>query len=266
MKKAAVLLAVTLLLCLQVFSCNNSVYAVPAAGYGRALKDGIVLYRDTTLSESAALFTLTKTYYVYIHDINTAENYYAVEYQQAANGYVNILGYVRKSDIKVWDSPNAPYYPDISATVINSTSLYTEPALSDTVMFIPKSSQVLKLYGSIFNEEENTLYYYVIMLGNRDGYIPAPMLDITLPAAHPDPMPTPTPTPTPTPSTSNPNGSGNPEGGDNTGGKDSLLQILLIAAICIPALIIVYLMFRPSKKPSRGFRQYYPDDEEDDNN
>lgn len=261
MKKIAAALITILSVLLPLF------YAAPVcgaavAGYGRALNDGIVMYGDTSLTADSALFTLTKSYYVYIFDINTADSYYTVEYQQNFGGYQNITGFIKKSDIKVWQAPNAPYYPDISATVANSTNLYRRPdSSSDNLVFIPKGSQVLKLYGSLFNEEENALYYFVIYFGGRDGYIPAANLDITLPAMHADPMPTPTPTPTPSPANSMETQKPLilPEG------RDNLVQILLIAAICIPALIIVYLMFRPSKKSAKKYRQYYSEDDEDDN-
>jgi hypothetical protein len=237
--------------------------AAPQSGYGRVLKDGVLLYRDTSFSESSALFSLTKSYYVYVLDVNTAENYYTVEYHTTGNGYVKLTDcFVKKTDLTVWNNPTPPYYPEISATLKSDTAIYPTPAISeDIVGYKFKNNQSFKLYGSIKNTAENSDYYFIMFynpdVGWRNGYIPAANLDVTLPSPHSDPMPTPTPTPTPTPSVN----SAQPSMPPISENKDSLIQILLIAAICIPALIIVYLMFRPSKKTGRNYKEYYDDDD-----
>lgn len=262
MKKAAILLFTVFSILISLFPLSHSSHAASSTGYGRVLTDGVIFYRDNTLSTDSALFTLTKSYYVFIHDINTTENYYTVEYQQSGGGYLSIIGFVKKTDLKVWDAPSQPYYPEITATVLNGTALYRRPSLaSEPILFISKGSQTLKLYGSIFNAAENALYYYVIYYGFTEGYIPAAMLDVTAAPLHSDPMPTPTPTPTPLPSQTAPTQS-TPPVISIPGESDSILQIILIAAICIPALIIVYLMFKPSKKANRSYRQYHYDDDD----
>jgi hypothetical protein len=241
-----------------------TVSAAPQSGYGRVLKDGVLLYRDTSFSESSALFSLVKSYYVYIPDINTAENYYRVEYQTTENGYVKLTDcFVKKTDLTIWNNPTPPYYPEISATLKSDTAIYPAPAISeDIVGYKFRNNQPLKLYGSIKNTSENSDYYFIMFynpdVGWRNGYIPAANLDVTLPSPHSDPMPTPTPTPTPTPSDSS---SAQPSASPTSENKDSLVQILLITAICIPALIIVYLMFRPAKKTGRNYKEYYDDDD-----
>ena len=241
------------------FSSVKSLAQTP--GIGRVLKDGVIIYLNPTLQDNDALFTLTKSYYVEIIDVNTTDDYYIVDYQKSENGYQGLIGYVKKTDITIWAAATVPYYPDISATAINNTFIYQEADASSQGKAVIKNQSV-KLYGSFYNEDEGVLYYFANFINNL-GYIPAQMLNFTQPALHSDPMPTPTPTPTPVPTVKPPTNSAD-DLPPISGNKDSLLQIILISAICIPALIIVYLMFRPSKKIKRNYKKYYDDDENDD--
>lgn len=254
------LLALTLFFLTNAF-CIKICFAADNE-YGRVLDDNVIFYSKNLSNEYTPLFCLAKSYYVLILDSTSSDEYYLCQCQDSTNNYKNIIGYVKKSDLTIWENPSSPYYPDITATVVNSTSLYDNPFDLNEKFYIPQGNQY-KVYGSLKNQDQE-LYYYIIIHNDLDGYIPAEMLDITAPVLHPDPMPTPTPTPTTQPTASPTiNPSNNINNLENTDSKDSLLQILLISAICIPALIIVYLMFKPAKRVNHNYKNYY-DDEDDE--
>lgn len=259
-----------------VFAASFSpqkVRALPGnSAYGRALKDGIILYSDKNTGSDYALFELTKTYYVYIVDKDTPGDFYAVEYQTTDNGYAKIYGYVKKTDIAIWtETVSTPLYPYIYAAVSTTSDLTHTPSSAtytgsgqepNTIGILHRNNQLI-CYGKIYNEAEDRYFYYVrrnVDQIAQTGYFAADNLSVTLPDAHPDPMPTPTPSPSPSlqPSSEGPGGGG----GNIISGGDDTLQILLIAAICVPALIVVYLMFKPSKGRRGRYKRYY-DDEDD---
>jgi hypothetical protein len=256
MKKISALLFIVFALSAPFMRSSVARAYSPQPGYARILKDGVMLYKTSALNDNLIFFNLPRTYYIRIIDVNAEGECYEAEYQSNQNGYVNIVGFVRKSDVAIWQNSSQPLFPDISATALAFTYVYERPGASAVKVSISEG-QTIKLYGSV-NGEDDLLYYYVIR-GGYEGYVRADMLDINYPPPHPDPMPTPTPTPQPSPSvTATPAPA--PQDGEN--GSENLVQILLISAICIPALIIVYLMFRPGKKIKRNYREYY--DGEDD--
>lgn len=252
------------LLILLIFSMPKclsvSAYA-QTTGYGRVLKEGVCLYRNPGLEQPDIMFTLTVSYYVFILDINTAANCYEVEYQDNSNGYVKIIGYVNKQDVSLAESPAAPYYPVIAGRLIKNSFVYQTAGANSQILVSAMLNQNVKCYGSLYNEAEEKFYYYV-KLGSEFGYIAGEAIDVTLPSQHPDPMPTAAPTAPPqNEATVKPITTGK-QNFDLTKG-DNTLQILLIAAICIPALIIVYLMFKPSKRSRRNYKRFYGEDGEE---
>ncbi|MDD4003219.1 MAG: hypothetical protein PHE12_03400, partial [Clostridia bacterium] len=260
MKKLSFAIILFCLCALAPFAINARALA-PKAGFARVLEENVMLYRTPQLSEDKIFFTLPKTYYLKIIDLNVEGDCYQAEYQANENGYVNIIGYVKKEQVTVWDKqPGEPLYPEISAQALSYAPVYQNAAISEIKVNV-FSGQTVKLYGSVYNAEEDILYFYVLY-ANYEGYVQASMFNITLPPNHSDPLPTPPPEDTPPPEeTASPTNSPNPSGTQDD--RDSLVQILLIAAICIPALIIVYLMFRPSKKTRRNYKDYYNSDEDE---
>ena len=228
--------------------------------YGRVLKDEALLYKNDTLAEEDVYFNLPYSYYVVILSHDSEKGYYQVEYQDFADGYSKIIGYVKEDDLVIWEDPTEPIYPIIPATADASGHMYSRPDNSSQKLLLISHDQKLKVYGSYYSEKDDLVYYYVIFSSQYAGYVPATILDIVNPGLHPDPIPTPPPTQPPqTPSPSAFPGGGNDE--EPGQGDDSLLQIILIAAICVPALIVVYLMFKPSRR-KYNIRYYDEDDVE----
>lgn len=242
-------------------SLSSPAVRAQTTGYGRVLKDNVYIYKNPEMAEQDKIFTLTLSYYVFIIDTGVSGDYYEVQYQDTANGYYALTGFVKKDSVTLWNSPSAPYYPVISAVFLKSSYIYQLAGGTSQILGMAVSGQNVKCYGSIYNESED-MYYYYLRSGTNFGYAAAQDLNVTLPAVHADPMPTPTPSPTQSPGPSqnnNPDTTKNPTGLFGGTGNDNTLQILLIAAICIPALIIVYLMFKPSKKTRYNFKKYYDD-------
>lgn len=262
MKKFIPLIFIIMFSFSMFLSLNTNALA-QETGYGRVLKDNVYIYRNPEMLESDIIFTLTVSYYVYILDINATGSCYMVEYQETQNipnGYIKIIGYVDKQSVTLWNSPSAPLFPAISAKLIKSSYVYELADNTSKRLVSAIINQNIKCYGSLYNEAEDRYYLYT-HFGEEYGYVSAEVLDVTLPITHSDPMPTPIPSITPAPSAAiKPESSANGIFGDTD--KDNSLQILLIAAICVPAVVIVYLMFKPSKK-SRRFKKYYDEDTDD---
>lgn len=114
-------------LCASPFALRANALA-PKAGFARVLEDNVMLYRTPQLSEDKIFFTLPKTYYLKIIDLNAEGECYQAEYQANENGYANIIGYVKKDQVTVWDKqPTPPLYPEITALAINYTPVYEAP-------------------------------------------------------------------------------------------------------------------------------------------
>lgn len=259
---------ISLLIGLSV--CIRPMPHVSAAegSYARVLKDGAIFYLSRDNSPDSAVFELTNTYYIYITNLHLEGDYYPAEYYPTSDsGYSKLIGFVLKSDVTLWEEPpSAPYYPQIFAVAKSGAPLTNRPSLaekledgSDNYQLTLMYTQALVCYGKITNQAENKAYYYVIF-GSQDsgthmGYVPADKINVTLPEPHPDPLPK-EPEPPVTDIPTDPNGSPSPKNPD-TPAVDDKYQILLIVAICIPALFVVYLMFKPSGKKRRY--NYYDD-------
>ncbi len=230
--------------------------------YGRVLKHDALLYKNDTLAEEDVYFNLPYSYYVVILSHDSEKGCYQVEYQDFAEGYSKVVGYVKEDDLVVWENPTEPLYANIPATAVSAGYLHAGPDSSSQKLLLISHGQKLKIYGSYYSEKDDLVYYYVIFSSQYAGYVPATILDVTNPGLHPDPIPTPPPTQPPqTPHPSSSPGGQNQEPKPPQG-DDSLLQIILIAAICVPALIVVYLMFKPSRRVKYNLRYYDEDDAE----
>ena len=219
------------------------VWAIPspcAMGYSlstvtlRVLEDNVMLYKNPTGLPSDELFAMTKGYFAVASEYD--ENYWQVTYQHAENGYLPVVGYLKKEQAVVYTDPQpAILYPDFTATALfNNTFLY-ENCGSEVIGVLVKG-QTAKCYGFLTQGEE--VYVYA-KCGTLFGYLPCSKLQLTEIAEHPVPLPK-------DPEEENPPDDDPKD--DEPQPKDDKLQILLILAIVIPSLVIIYIMLRPKKK------------------
>lgn len=200
----------------------------------RVLEDNVMLYKNPTGLPSDELFAMTKGYFAVASEYD--ENYWQVTYQHAENGYLPVVGYLKKEQAVVYTDPRpAILYPDFTATALfNNTFLY-ENCGSEVIGVLVKG-QTAKCYGFLTQGEE--VYVYA-KCGTLFGYLPCSKLRLTEIAEHPVPLPK-------DPDEENP--PDDDPNDDEPQPKDDKLQILLILAIVIPSLVIIYIMLRPKKK------------------
>ncbi|MGI6701022.1 MAG: hypothetical protein ACOX3U_00920 [Christensenellales bacterium] len=208
-------------------------------------------------------FIVPKTYYL-LHDGEPAasNNYYYVIY----NG---VKGRVSKSSVSALTTLDIedPYY---TATLkLNASELflntYSSPSSKSTVIFpINNYTDEMEYLGYMPDlEDGEVIWYYVRFLVGTEyktGYVLATKTDnpglVSNIPDHPSyESPSPSPSSSPSPS-------------DNSPGEPSnnLLRVILILGISIPAVIVVFLLFKPAKRGGRNYRRpprdYY--DEYDD--
>jgi hypothetical protein len=262
-KTIAFLLLALSALSVPPLSGGASAYAETPA-YARILKDNVYLYKNSSLLEADIVCELYRTYYVVV--LGESGGAYEVEYFGEADGYTTLTGWASKEELTAWADPTLPLFPNIDAMASDNILLYKSAAKSSAANGTVLEGQSVKCYGRVYNAAEGGYYFLVKIGAARIGYLQAEYLNVTYPEPHPDPLPAP-PTASPEPPASlTPAPNATPpaagcaflDGGEN----DTLLQIVLIAAICVPALLIVYLLFRPSKRGKRKYKNYnYYDDD-----
>lgn len=218
----------------------------PSAGYVRILEDGVAFYRNPSGQEEDLLFTLFKSYYLRVSESEN-EDYYLVELGSG------ILGFVKKSAVTPVDILPDPVYPELYADSDYTLVLRTKPAADAPAEGYALSGQQLLLYG-LLTAEDGTQYAYVDLMGEKFGYVPVEKLNLPEIPLHPDPLPQP-------PEEELPDSS-EPEGGSGTLNEDpptidGTMQLVLVLSILIPSVVVVILMFRPSKKVPKNYSKYY---------
>ncbi len=216
-------------------------HAPVARGYSlstvtlRVLEDNVMLYKNPTGLPSDELFAMTKGYFAVASEYD--ESFWQVTYQHAENGYLPVVGYLKKEQTVLYTDPQpAVLYPDFTATALfNNTFLYENCGGAEVIGVLVKG-QTAKCYG--FRTQGEEVYVYA-KCGTLFGYLPCSKLQLTEIAEHPVPLPK--DPDEEEPPDDNPNE-------DEPQPKDDKLQILLILAIVIPSLVIIYIMLRPKKK------------------
>lgn len=249
--------------------------------YIKVTTDKTVFYLDSPIAsspDSFPVFELKKG--VYVKFITTEGDYYKVEYYGAT-------GYVKSSDFTEKGSSNPPqkysglsqYYHDKitlhltdTAVAKGNNSLSFAPFVPSLYTANPTSSDELTLLGTYTH---NSVTYLYVSFTASDNMVYSGSIDknytdwdesvnpITAPVA-------PKPTPETNVSGSN-SGSSNTDTDNTPSGQEptnNLLRVLLIIGICIPAFIIVYLIFKPvkpstSRRNSEGNQKRRGEDYED---
>ena len=220
--------------------------------FAKVPSSNVKLYRSTTGNEQAenVYFIIPQSYFV---EISYCENemYYKARYQ-------DVYGYVKKSEVKpISGTPQTPFATAsfrmfVPCTIdLRSTPIYTDGL--NSIASINHLETNLKYYGTIDGEEAilykgTTWYYCKYTKGGQEifGYLYEPFCDLL------------TPIETNTESVEyieEPNfvvETATPPTEDPMGSLPTTTQIIIIIAVCLPCVVIIYLLFKPTKINARA--------------
>ncbi len=249
--------AIILLICiLTVFLVAPSAVAETSDTYYKITDDTTVFKYDSTYTP-IDLFTLKSGCYVKL--IEEKGSYYRVEYF----GATGLIDKAKITDTTSYSNLSQYYHNQIlinitQDAVTNQRNYLTRTpmdSLGDTIL---EASDSLTLIGTIDLNQVTYLYVSVVKDGTvKFGSIQASYTNwdnTSAPITPPATATTPTPEPAPggvtvTPST------------DGTGGEEptnNLVRVILIIGICIPAFLIVYLIFKPVKSTKERYSDSNP--------
>ncbi len=236
MKRLFVLLAVLML----SFSTVTGVAYAEETKYILINNDSTNLYSDATCNKT--LCTLPASYYAQFKSENDVS--YEVVFA-GANGYIKKspdASAPQKDSLVSSDYENMVSKLSQSKTT-QSTKLYDTDTDAETTIEANTNFTYLgkrKRYGATL--------YYVKIGGNTFGYFMASDLEHFSESSIPK-YTKPTPAPSATAETSA-NASAKAQPSESNNG---VVRILLIIGICIPAVTIVYLLFKPAKAPDARY-------------
>ena len=201
-----------------------------------------------------ALFALPQGAALRVVHIERDKTYASVELYLTEEIFVR--GYIRLADFStsVMEKPD-PAYPLEEITIQPSTGtenhcVYKTPQKSVNVDDIYMTGERTFYYlgnmtGVPYVAEDTNIWYAVAVIPNDGsqstkgcsvGYVYHTYTDKPYELPQPEPEPEPDPESDPKPNT--------PDKKDKT----SAIQVALVMAICIPAVILIYLIFRPSRR------------------
>ncbi len=239
MKKLFALLYFAFVFLSAEFCCTplKNAYA-ETVNWVRVVNNETWFYKNPSSLESDKMFVLCYSYYLkVVSDYN--QGYFAVELMENSNGFVKIFGYVAKSAVKeIYVEPVLPSYPNVSINVHNADAvLYTLPAVSSTPVCGAFKGQTLYYYGNYFISGE---MWYFVRYGQNLCYVHKNAVTAPNIVLHPTPISVPE---NPDPVKPDPN--------ENDDLAD--LQIALIVLISVPSVIIVAVLFLPTKSKKQNF-------------
>lgn len=243
-------------LCLIIFAmplCNMSFpskisYCQSTKQYARITKSNIAFYKEPLVSNDNILFYPEITYFVEL--LAPQENsFYKVRYMETE-------GYILASDLVfVSGEPQNPYPTNIGLKVLASggINLRSSPVASqgpfNVLCALPFLESNLKYIGKTYGEEYapamgDTWYYCTYISGqeNINGYLYSvycyPLADIARNTEELQIVDQPYfPEETATTQTSQT---------DRISSLPMPVQILLVVVVCLPCILIVYLLFKPT--------------------
>lgn len=216
--------------------------------------------------DNKALFIIPKTYYLLKNGQPLTGDYYRAIY----NGVDGKILKTSVTDATVL-SIDEPYFTQTLSIASGKTFILVHPtpsALAEELIYINNTTTTFEFLG-LMNDSDTTKtdkWYYVRYNTNKYGYIiPSDTNNtelLTTIAPHANSLVNPSPSPSVSPSP-NPNAPVEP--------TNNLLRVLLILGISVPAVIVVFLLFRPShskganRRPrDRDYYDDYYDDYDDD--
>lgn len=227
----------------RVWGASSRVY------YARVLSEGV--YLCSVPATDSEMFQIPPTYFVELTS-DAGENYYAAR-------YLDISGYIRKNEVSpVSGTPQKPFVQGRYATVVaggDSVFLRTKPSRLATWDYrIPDGETNVMHYGKASGEEViegNADWFFVrVYIDNsttRVGYVYSHFcLYASLIAPNSEILPLLT---TP-PFQSDDHTEGEKA---NFGSMSTALQLLIVAGVAIPCIVIVYLFFKPARAETEAF-------------
>ena len=228
----------------------------------------VIVENDNTVFYSTyydPLFYVPQNCYVKL--LGETNNYLSVEYH-------GVKGYISKNAVNLDNKTSAGtqfYHTALDATVSsNDTLILSKPTVigsitvdslqQNTPLFpIGKYNDGTRDYVYVsYTPQNGSTVYGAVLAGNLiwDGVMTAPTNNTSTPT-------NPSTPPAETPDTEG-TGSENPDLTPETKDpENNLVRILLIIGICVPALIIVYLIFKPVKPSSNRYASDNPRRKED---
>lgn len=224
--------------------------------FAKAISKNVKLYRSTSGSDdfSNVYFTIPQSYYI---EIDKCEN----ELFFSAR-YIDVYGYVKKSDVQcVSGIPETPFAnASFRVFVPGGVELRSSPSQSQGINTIEQLGYLetnLKYYGEIEGEEAisnrtQTWFYCKYIKNGKEyfGYVYNAFCDSL------------TEIPTNTELLENisepdfvVDASTQPSTEDGLSSLPSATQIVIIVAVCLPCLIIIYLLFRPTKITAKALEE-----------
>lgn len=241
MKKICALLFCTIVL-LSLF--GSTVTYAEDYGYYCKSEDSIVI-KVIDFTELTDAFTAPKGYYVKVVGLNN-RGYYEVEYS-GVKGYVekNVLDAVEKTS-----SPEKPFF-SFKLEVEATADIYKFPDFTTNTIKVG-DSHVYYLGKTV----KDDITYYAVKLGeSNELYYLKESLVLNRNALSEALNPVKVPTGSGSVSSTVSGDSSEPESVNKTA-----VRVVLIIGIIVPALIIVFLVFKPSKRRSKQQRRVDADD------
>lgn len=238
--KRSLILLLSILMLLCVFT--PAAAAEGAASYIKIDNATTNLYSTADCADADELCVLPTSYYATY--ISEATNSYQVNFAGA-------VGYVKKSDVSApaanskldVDYTNMTDKLTVSITAKETFQIKFYNVARNAELAIINSSSAVTYMGSFFDDVAEVQFYFVSYAGST-GYIKeahttfSPSTDIQ---AYSLPIDAPSAT-----ATSGANASATTPG-NGGGSTNNIVRLLLIIGICIPAVIIIYLLFKPNK-------------------
>lgn len=236
------------LLIILILLFQNSIGCAYASNinscYARIMQDDVYLYKNAVDIDdySNVYFTLPRTYFV---ELIASENskFYKVN-------YLNFNGYVKKECVQpIVGTPLTPYLTNVNFRVFSEQSRdmrlapNTENGSNGQVVYLPLLTKNLTYYGSIIGEaiieNRTNIWYYCKYSADKDyyGYVYSDFCD--------EMSPTPLNTEAVTYAT-NPN-FGEIEEPTNALPMENKTTSVVIAVLCVPAVLFAFLMLKNSK-------------------
>ncbi len=234
------------------------VCAVSQVYYAQIVSSNVKLYRSTNGSEEVSniFFVIPQTYFVEISSCENS-NFFTAR-------YLDKTGYVKKSEVKcVKGVPQTPFAnASFRVFIPGGTALRSSPSQSEglnTIETLPFLETNLRYYGTIDGEEaishKSSTWFYCKYIRNGSevfGYVYGAFCDLltTIPSntelleeiEEPD-FTVPTQAPA------------NQVEESGLSSLPSTTQIIIIVAVCLPCVVIIYLLFKPTKITARALEE-----------
>lgn len=235
----AALLIILSCSCIQPSYAGQSVHAADSSQYALVITTDALLYKTATDSPAIdnVYFCLPETYFVKIIE-PSGELMYKAEYS-------GITGYVRRADISIQTfEPLSKYPTDLRLKKAGDYYLILRPQPTQSAQEIelPRYDLGEITYYNYAHGEEvnsgNTKWYYISIPFNNSvlyGYVYSASITLVTHISHPNDL---SPVPAP-PATEDP--------AAKTPPYNAITQGIIIAAICIPTVLVIYMLFKPAK-------------------